>query len=199
MLDPQTMAIVGASDRQPNWRDVIEQNEAHGIRVHLVNPNRDQVFGMKAYRTLEDVPEPVDTVLSLVNAELTVGVVESAARVNARSVVITAAGFGETDEAGKERQRRIVEIAQQHDIAICGPNCTGVVNVTASKSMCGRTVSGIRLGGVALISHSGGLVTAVVTAGAERKLGFSYLISAGNEAATDLVDYLDVLIDDPEV
>jgi acetate---CoA ligase (ADP-forming) len=199
MLNPQSMAIVGASDRQPNWRGVIDQNEAAGVTVRLVNPNREQVFGMKAYPTLEDVGEAVDTVVSLVNAELTVGVVESAARVGARSVVITAAGFGETDDAGKERQRRIAEIAQEHDIAICGPNCTGIVNVVGGKSMTARLTSGIRPGGVALVSQSGGLVTALVAAGAERKLGFNYLISSGNEAATDMVDYLNVLIDDPDV
>jgi acyl-CoA synthetase (NDP forming) len=199
MLSPQSMAIVGASDRQPAMRAIVDQNAAHGTRMHLVNPNRDDVLGLKAYRSLADIPEPVDTVLSVVNAELTVDVVRTAAAIGARAVVITAAGFGETDEAGKQRQREIVDIAAEHEMAICGPNCNGVVNVAAGKSLCTRPVDGIRRGGVALISQSGGLVSAIVTAAGERHIGFSHLISSGNEARTDLVDYLEVLVDDPEV
>jgi acyl-CoA synthetase (NDP forming) len=199
MMDPASMAVVGASDRHAALGRVLEQNERGGVRMYLVNPNRDQVLGRDAYRGLEDISESVDVVLSMVPADLTVDVVERAAAIGARAVVITAAGFGETDAAGKERQSRIVAAAKERNMAVCGPNCNGIVNVAAFKSLCTRPVEGIRRGGLALVSQSGGLVTAEIAAGAKRMLGFSHLISSGNEAVTDLVDYFEYLIDDPAV
>ncbi len=197
MLNPGSVAIVGASDR-PMLKLAVERNEEANVRVYLVNPNRDDLFGRPVYRSLEAVPEPMDAVISLVNADLTAAVVEDAARSGARSAIITAAGFAETDEAGSQRQAAITGIAKAHDMAICGPNCSGILNIAAGKSLAGRWENA-RPGRVALISHSGGLLTAALMAGAERFLGWSYLISAGNEAATDLVDYLETLTDDPAV
>jgi acyl-CoA synthetase (NDP forming) len=199
MMDPVSMAVVGASDRHAALGRVVEQNERGGVRMYLVNPNRDQVLGRDAYRALEDISDSVDVVLSMVPADLTVDTVERAAAIGASGVVITAAGFGETDAAGKERQRRIVAAAKEHEMAVCGPNCNGIVNVATSKSLCTRPVDGIRRGGLGLVSQSGGLVTAEIAAGAKRMLGFSHLISSGNEAVTDLVDYFEYLVDDPAV
>ena len=178
---------------------VVEQNEASGIRVYLVNPRRDELFGRKAYPTLADLPETVDTVLSLVNAELTLGVVEMAGALGTKAVLVTAANFGETDEAGKQRQRSLAARAQEYGMAICGPNCNGILNAAKAKSIASRTVEGIRPGGIGLVSQSGGLLSAICMAGGERMLGFSYLVSSGNEAVTDLVDYIEHFVDDDAV
>ena len=202
LLNPSSMAIVGASDRGGvgvGLGPVVEQNEASGVRVHLVNPRRDELFGRKAYRGLADLPEAVDTVLSVVNAELTVSVVEEAGALGAQAVLITAANFGETDEAGKERQRRVAAAAGRYGMAVCGPNCNGILNVARRKSVASRTVDGIRGGGVGLVSQSGGLMSAISMAGAERMLGFSYLVSSGNEAVTDLADYVEHFVGDDAV
>lgn len=120
MLNPGSVAIVGASDR-PMLKLAVERNEEANVRVYLVNPNHDDLFGRPVYRSLEAVPEPMDAVISLVNADLTAAVVEDAARSGARSAIITAAGFAETDEAGSQRQAAITGIAKAHDMAICGP------------------------------------------------------------------------------
>ena len=196
------MAIVGASDKGgvgAGLDRVVEQNESSGMRVHLVNPKRDELFGRKAYPTLGDLPETVDTVLSLVNAELTLGVVEMAGALGTKAVLVNAANFGETDEAGKQRQRDLTTQAHKFGMAICGPNCNGILNAAKTKSIGLQTLEGIRPGGVGLISQSGGLMSALSMAGRERMLGFSYLVSSGNEAVTDLVDYIEHFIDDDTV
>lgn len=199
MLNPHSLAIVGASDRQPNLLQLAKDNEALGVTVHLVNPRYASVYGRKAFSSLEEIGEPIDTVLSVVNAELSLEVIESAATLDVGGVVLSAAGFGEAGQSGREKQDRISKIAGDNDIAVCGPNCLGFINATTGKTLYYGPHDPVRAGGLAVISQSGGLLHGAITAGTQRRLGFSYLISSGNEAATDLVDYLDVLIDDPSV
>jgi acyl-CoA synthetase (NDP forming) len=197
LLNPTSMAIVGASDRSPSLSRLVEQNVGSGVRMYFVNPRYKEVLGQVCYPALEEIGESVDTVLCTVNASLVPDVIESAASLGIRSAVITAANLGEGDQTGKQRQDRVARAAGA-SMAICGPNCVGVLNVAKAISVCGRPATGIRRGGLALVSQSGGLVTALIDAGAERLLGFSYLISSGNEAVTDLTDYVDYLIADPE-
>ncbi|MCU1656080.1 MAG: CoA-binding protein [Pseudonocardiales bacterium] len=203
MLDPASLAIVGASDKRANLRTLVELNERSGVTVHLVNPRRSQVLDRPAIPDLEALSqtlgEPVDTVLCLLDAAATPDIVESAAHLGVGGVVLTAAGFAEAGPAGATRQARIAAVAREHNLAVCGPNGNGFLNPSAGKSLFLGPVDQVRRGGLALISHSGGMLTSALTAGAERMLGFSHLISAGNEAVTDLVDYVDVLLDDDQV
>jgi predicted CoA-binding protein len=79
MLDPSSIAIVGATERQVNLRRAMKYNEAAGIPVYIVNPRHREVFDRAAYASLADIGEPIDAVLAIVNAELTAPVIEEAA------------------------------------------------------------------------------------------------------------------------
>jgi acetate---CoA ligase (ADP-forming) len=198
LLDPSSVAIVGISDRHTHMQSVIEETERAGVRYHFVNPRRPEVFGRPTVPSLREIGEPVDAVLAMVNAALSVDVVQDAVDTGAGGVVLTAAGFAETDDLGKSRQQQISSVAKAAGLAICGPNCNGLLNVAHGKSLYLGPVDRVRKGGVAVLSHSGGLLTHALSAGDDRLIGFSYLVATGNEAATDLVDYLDFLIDDPD-
>lgn len=196
LLRPKSLAIVGASESNPFLGKLLDNADAAQLELYLVHP-RSQVFGRSTIGSLLELGHPVDAVFSLVGADNAVRVVEEAATIGASGVILTAAGFGESGASGAAKERRILDVASESGLAVCGPNCLGVYNVTDGIHMYLGAERSVRKGHVGLISQSGGLFTTLQLAAQERQIGFSQLISTGNETATDLVDYLDFLIEDP--
>ena len=135
MLSPVTMAVVGANEQSGMSNNAVVPMLATGRPIALVNPRRDAVYGQQAYPDLAAIGEPVDAVLSLVNAERSVGVVEEAAALGCGGVVVAAAGFAEAGDAGVELQRRLRDVAERTGIAVVGPNCAGFRNVPLGVSL----------------------------------------------------------------
>jgi acyl-CoA synthetase (NDP forming) len=196
MMSPRSVAIVGAS--QPRSDNIVLPLLDAGIDVFLVNPRHDRMYDRPSYPTLRDLPQPVDAVLSQVNAHLTPDVVRAAADIGAGGVVISAAGFAEEGEAGRALQDEIRVVAMSAGMAVCGPNCVGIMNFVTGARLSGAPRAPVKRGSTAVVSHSGGLIRTLMSGALERRLGMSYLVSAGNEAVNDIVDYIDFLLDDPE-
>ncbi len=207
MLAPRTVAVVGANEQLGmSNNSVIPMIEA-GRQVELVNPRRDTLYGRTAHADLaaavDSLGEPIDAILSLVNAERSLDVVEQAADLGCGGVVVAAAGFVEAGEAGADLQARLLRIAADTGIAVVGPNCAGFKNVSLGANLFtgGRLdlpVPGIdTAGGVSIVSQSGFLVRSAFAAANERALGVSIAVSSGNEAVCDLADHVAVLADDP--
>jgi acyl-CoA synthetase (NDP forming) len=196
MMSPRSVAIVGAS--QPRSDNMVLPLIDVGIDLYLVNPRHERMYDRPSYASLRDVPQAVDAVLSQVNAQLTPDVVRAAAEIGAGGVVIGAAGFAEESEAGRLLQEEIRDTAIAAGLAVCGPNCLGIINFVSGTRLSGVPRAPVGRGGTAVVSHSGGLIRTLMSGARERRLGLSYLVSAGNEAVNDLVDYIDFLIDDPD-
>ena len=192
-LNPRSVAVVGASPT--SRRHAVHALLGSGLDVHLVNPRYDEIFGHPAYPDLASIGGPIDAVLTLVNARIAVDAVEQAAAVGAAGVAINAAGFAEAGPEGTALQQRLVRAAT--DLAVLGPNCNGFVNAQTGAFLAGAPQLPLRAGSVGFVTHSGGFITDVAVAAANRQVGFSALISTGNEAVTDMIDYLDYLVDDP--
>ncbi|MDO8365059.1 MAG: acetate--CoA ligase family protein [Actinomycetota bacterium] len=197
LLSPATLAVVGANEKLGmSNNSVIPMLEA-GREIALINPNRNELYGQPALASLTAVGRPMDAVLSLVNAERSLDVMEEAAALGCGGVVITAAGFLEAGESGVALQDKMLEIAQRTGLAVIGPNCAGFKNVNLGVNL----FTGGRLdlvpGGVAIVSQSGFLVRSAMAAADERGLGVSVAISSGNEAVCDLADHVAVLAADP--
>src|SRR5262245_14082475 len=125
MMSPRSVAIVGAS--QPRSDNMVLPLLDAGIDVFLINPRHDRLYDRPSYPTLRDLPQPVDAVLSQVNAHLTPEVVRAAADMGAGGVVIGAAGFAEAGEAGRALQDEIRDVAMSAGMAVCGPTCVGIM------------------------------------------------------------------------
>src|SRR6202011_5530807 len=93
LLSPATLAVVGANEKLGMSNNAVLPMLEAGRTVHLVNPNRDVLYGQPAWASLSDLGQPVDAVLSLVNAERSIGVLEEAAALGCGGVVVAAAGF----------------------------------------------------------------------------------------------------------
>jgi acyl-CoA synthetase (NDP forming) len=203
LLSPTTLAVVGANERLPMSNNAVLPMLEAGRDVALVNPRHDVVYDRPAVPDLAAIGDPVDAVLSLVNAERAIEVVEDAAALGCGGVVVVAAGFVEAGAEGAALQARLVDAAARSGIAVIGPNCAGFKNVPLGVNLFtgGRLdlpVSGLAtVGGVGIVSQSGFLVRSALAAAQERALGVSIAVSSGNEAVCDLADHVSVLAADP--
>jgi acyl-CoA synthetase (NDP forming) len=197
LLSPASLAVVGANEKLGMSNNAVVPMLQAGRSVHLVNPNRDELYGQPALASLSALGEPVDAVLSLVNAERSVAVLEEAAALRCGGVVIAAAGFSEMGDPGVVLQGRLREVASSAGMAVIGPNCSGFKNVPLGVNL----FTGGRIdpapGGVSIVSQSGFLMRAALAAAVQRRLGVAIAVSSGNEAVCDMADHVEALVDDP--
>lgn len=190
---PESIAVIGASESSP--RHAVRALLDSALQVYLVNPSHRRLFGRDAYPDLQAIGRPVDAVLTLVNARAAIAAVEQAAAIGAAGVAVNAAGFAEAGPAGAALQQDLVVAAG--NIAVLGPNCNGFVNATTGAFLAGAPKLPLRAGSIGMVTHSGGFITDAAVAAVNRQIGFTAMISTGNEAVTDMVDYLEYFVDDP--
>ena len=193
------MAVLGASDRPSPGRMIIESLDRIGFpgRIYPVNPKYETLFGRPCYPSIADLPEAVDLLAVCVNHARVLEHMRPAARRGVRAAIVFDGGFAERGEEGRRRQDELVGICREAGIALCGPNCMGVVNPHARSSVYIQTLvdPALLAGNVGLISQSGSIVIGLLADC--RRFGWSHVISSGNEAVLHAVDYLEYLIDDP--
>jgi acetate---CoA ligase (ADP-forming) len=199
LLRPRSVAVLGASDRPSPGRMIIESLDRIGFpgQVYPVNPKYETLFGRPCYPSIADLPQAVDLLAVCVNHERVLEHMRPAARRGVRAAIIFDGGFAERGDEGRRRQDELVGICREAGIALCGPNCMGVVSPHARSSVYIQTLADPALlaGNVGLISQSGSICIALLADC--RRFGWSHVISSGNEALLPAVDYLDYLIDDP--
>jgi len=195
LLWPSSIAVVGASEKLGMSNNAVLPMLEAGIEVHLVNPNSDTVYGQKTFPSLSAIGKPIDAVLGLVSASRTVTLAEEAVALGCGGIAACAGGFAELGEEGQGLQARLVAAAGDK-LAIIGPNCSGFKNVPLGVNLFSGGRMTLNPGSVAVVSQSGFLVRAALSAAKERQLGVSLAISSGNEAVCGLADYIDALADD---
>jgi acyl-CoA synthetase (NDP forming) len=210
LLWPRSIALIGASDN----KEIIRGRLLHIMllrgfpgKIFPVTPSRAEVQGLKAYPSVAALPEPVDLAIVVIPASSVIEVLEECGARGIRAAIIISSGFGEErGEAAQARQDALRRIAARHDMAICGPNCEGLVNAlvpmaaTFSPSLENqeyRLVPEVTPGRpISVIAQSGALSFSYLNRGAPRQLRFTYLISSGNEATLEGLDYVDYMLDE---
>ena len=207
LLSPASIAVVGATDRPGPGsevsRNALRSIEA-GVRVYLINPNREELFSHPCHPSLGALPEAPDSVIVATSPEIAVNVLEEAASIGAGSAIILASGYAESPDAkGAGLQRAVVRIAGPAGLAVCGPNCLGIVDF--ERGVHGASMAfpdfdtGTQPRSVGIVSQSGGLMIGLVNRATARRLALRYVVSSGNEAVTGVEDYTEYLLDDPSI
>ena len=203
MLNPRSIAVVGATPKGGYGGRLLNAllKAKDRVRIYPVNPNYDEIAGVKAYRSIADLPEAPDLMGVVVPYTHVLDVLKQGHAKGAGSAVVISAGFAERGtDSGLDLQRQVGAFARESGLRIAGPNCLGLANVrdniwaTASS----RTLGGLT-GHIALVCQSGAtafgpFLLRAVDAG----IGLSHIISTGNETDLDFSDFARYLIDDPE-
>ena len=199
LVKPRSVAIVGATDRGGPGRAVMESLGAIGFTgpIYPVNPNYTTVLNIKCYPTLMELPEAPDMVVFSIRNPLIPDQMRLAVKRGARAAVIYDSGFAELGAEGAKLQDEIAGLAREAQMPVCGPNCMGILNPPARVTTYKQNViePAAIVGNVGIVSQSGSVCIALLSD--LRRFGISLAVSAGNEAVTRTVDYLDYLIDDP--
>jgi acetyl coenzyme A synthetase (ADP forming)-like protein len=196
VLEPRSVAVIGAS----RTRGTIGGEVLHNLlaakfsgTIYAVNPHGGTIQSLTAYRSVREIPGPVDLGVVVVPAAAVVGVARDAAAAGVRALLVISAGFAEAGEEGARRQRELLEVCRASGIRIVGPNCLGALNTAEAVSL-NATFAPHRAvaGRVGFMSQSGGLGIAMIEAAGRLGLGLSSFVSVGNKAdlsGNDLLRY----------
>jgi acetyl coenzyme A synthetase (ADP forming)-like protein len=194
LLGPAAVAVVGVS-RDPGGlgRRVFDAVLAGGYRgpVYPVNSSADDVGGVKAYRSVRDVPAGVDLAVIAVPPAAVLGAIDDCAAAGVKSVLVITAGFAEAGDEGRALQDQLLAKVRSYGMRMVGPNCMGLLN-TALRLNASFSPIGPPAGRVAFSSQSGALGLAILSLAAERQVGLSTFVSVGNKAdvsSNDLLQY----------
>jgi len=192
-FSPKTVAVIGASDnpRRPNTAmtaKIRDWAQKAGADVYLVNPNRDEIAGLKCYPSIADVDADIDVAAVLVGEAVTA--LEQVIEKKAQFAVVFAAGFAEVGTAGERLQARMAELIAQSDVHVLGPNTNLNAFETFRADLPGRAI--------ALITQSGHQGRPVFQ-GQEIGIRLSHWAPTGNEADLEFADFCAYFADQPEV
>ena len=205
LLAPRSVAVLGASSDPTRISGrPIAYMKSQGFQggLYPINPNRTEVQGLKAYASINDVPEVPDVAIVAVAAEVAAAAIEDLAKKGVKAVVMFTAGFAEMDDAGGVAQDKMVATARSYGMRILGPNCLGVFDArrayyaTFSSSFdSGWPVPG-RIG---IASQSGAYGTHLYTLARNRGIGASLCVMTGNEGDVTVGECIGWLAESPEV
>jgi len=197
-FEPRGVAVVGASRKRGSiggelFRNILRADFAGS--AYPVNLRGEPVAGVHAYRSVEELPEPVDLAVICLPAEQVLEAASAALRHGVPALCVISAGFAETGREGRERQERLLALVRAHGARLVGPNCLGIAvpprNLNATFAP-----RALPTGRIGFSSQSGALGLALLEKATERGLGFSSFLSIGNKADVSTNDLLEWWSDD---
>lgn len=201
LLSPRSVAVVGASaDPKKTAGRPVAYLRKHGFsgRIMPVNPKVDCIGDLPCYPDVASLPEVPDVAVVLLGAERAHLAVQALSARGCAAAIVLASGYAETGEEGALRQKQLIEAAGS--MRILGPNTIGLVNLTDKIVLSpsgALEMNEFPVGGIGVVSQSGGILGALLSRAAARGIGLSKLISTSNEVDLELADFIDHLADDP--
>jgi acetate---CoA ligase (ADP-forming) len=190
LFDPKSVAILGASSVPAKWGNWLARGalrSAHRRAVFLVNRNGGELLGQQTYRTLGDLPGPVELVVIAIGASGFEQAVDDSLRAGAKAIVAITAGLGEMGGDGSAAERAVVERVRAAGAILVGPNCLGVIDTQTELDLAYANVSA---GPIGLISQSGNIALELASVAGDAGFGVSRFVSVGNQADLDVTELI---------
>lgn len=200
IFNPQSVAIIGANKK----KGTVPYDILNGIlagdfngMILPVSPGKQHIGGIKAYKYVVDIEDPVDLGVIVFPSTVAHMALEQCGQKGIQSVIIISAGFREVGGKGIEREQQLLDIARKYDISFIGPNCLGMINtdpeVRINASFARQMPAA---GSIGFLSQSGALCTAVLDYAQAKGIGFSKFVSFGNKADISEIDLMYYLMRD---
>jgi acyl-CoA synthetase (NDP forming) len=193
IFHPRSIAFVGASGRPGKWGHLMVVNTISGGykgAIHLVNPKGGTIAGRPVYRSVTEIPEPVDLALVTVPADKVLALVPQCQAKGIRRMVVITSGYSEVGEAGRALEAELAAAARKAGILILGPNTMGIANPHISLYSTGTTVQP-EAGSTAMVAQSGNMGTQLLAFAEQQGIGIRGFSGSGNEAMITMADYLE--------
>ena len=194
LFKPRAVAIVGASTKELSIGNVIIRNlQEYGYKgaIYPINPTAPDVRGIKAYKSLSEVPGEVDLAHIIIPAKFVPQAIEECGRKGIKAVVINSAGFSEMGEEGKKLQEAFLANARRGGVRVFGPNCQGIINTDpALRAYCNFTFTYPEAGSVSVVALSGGVGALIMQAPFDLGIGMRMYASNGNACDISIPEIL---------
>lgn len=202
LLNPRSVAVVGASERNFFSANSVKQLRSVGFDgvLHLVNPKGGEVFGQETVPDCQSIGEAVDAAFLCVPRDGVLWAARDAIDAGIGNLVVVTGGFAEVGAEGAALEAELKALCESAGVNVLGPNCLGFRNLLDRVGLGSiPVVEQHGPGSVALVTVSGSVANAVASYGAQQGVGFTHLISTGNEMNIGAADLADYLVDIPEV
>jgi len=199
LFNPKSVAVIGASNNMEKWGfNILNILVTKGGRkVYAINKSESEVQGMKAYKSVKEVPEPVEIAVITVPFLDIPAAMRDCVQKGVKAAVIISGGLAETGKEGARVQEEVTKIARSGGIRFIGPNCMGHFD-TSTGLFTVPYLPPAQKGSLGLITQSGNASQTIIYQASEVGLGFSKYISSGNEADLYFEDFLEYLGNDDE-
>jgi acetyltransferase len=197
---PQSLAVVGASPDPTKLGHRVLRNivdNGYTGRIVAIHPTATSVLGHPAHPSIAAMPEPVDLAVVVVPAAAVLAVVEECGAKGIQGLIIITAGFKEVGGTGKALERTLIERMRHYGMRMVGPNCLGVIDTITPLNASFAALMP-NPGGIAFMSQSGALCTAILDWSKTAGIGFSRFVSLGNKGDVDEVALLQAWGGDPQ-
>jgi len=202
LFEPRGIAVIGASrDLRRIGGQPVKFLSTYGYpgKVYPVNPNYEEIAGLKCYPNARAIDGPCDVALIAVNARAVPDALRDCGAKGVRFAIVLSSGFRETGASGAALEREMLAVAREHGIRVIGPNCQGYLNL-ASRMYATFGVLGLepelKRGAVSTVSQSGGFGFGIVTQCEAAGVGFRYIVSSGNESDLNTPELLGAYVED---
>jgi len=202
LLRPRSVAIVGVSPEAGSLGgNVLTNLRRIGFNgdIHLVSRSNREIGGRACVGSIDELPDGVDVAVLAVPRQATVDAVQACVRRKIGAALVFASGFAEMDEAGRADQEAMARIANDAKLALCGPNCIGLVNLSDRVALTFEPLSlpaQAHGRGIGVVTQSGAMCSTLRLALLAKGLKLSIVVSTGNEAQLTTEHFLEFLIDD---
>jgi len=190
---PGSIAFIGASAELSKWGQLMYTNVIAGRysgKVYLVNPKGGEIAGRKAFKTVAEIPGPVDLAVITITAGKVLPIIDELQQKGIKNALLISSGFGETGAEGKALEEELVKKAREAGVLILGPNTMGICNPHCSLYCTGTHVRP-KPGDTVLVAQSGNLGTQLLAFAEKEGIGIRAFSGSGNEAMITIEDYLD--------
>lgn len=202
IFNPRTIAIAGASRKFGSIGQAVFRALITGGfegTIYPVHPTATSVQGIRAYQTMQDIPEPVDLGVIIVPGDQVISVARDCLDAGAKGLIVISAGFAEMGPEGRARQVELLDLCRSRGARLVGPNCLGIL-INRKEGVINASFSPVvpPVGKVAFASQSGALGIAILEEARRLGIGISSFISMGNKADVSSNDLLERWEDDPD-
>ena len=204
LFEPRRIALIGASSDVTKTTSRPQRFlRKHGFTGEIlpVNPSRSEILGEKAYKDLDAIAGDIDHAYILLNGKAAIDALAACGRRGVKVASILAGGFADAGAAGASLQDELAKVVRESGVRLVGPNSIGTVSADPPMALTANAafaVETLRTGNWGLVSQSGSLIGALLSRADARGIGFSRLISVGNEVDLAVGEIADLLVDDPK-
>ena len=195
LFKPKAVAVIGASTRELHIGNRIVKNLLEfGYKgpIYPINPKADQIWGLKAYPSILDVPTDVDVVHMVIPAKFVPQAIDDCGKKGVKFVILNGGGFAEVGPEGAAIQEDCLTRARKHGIRIFGPNCQGIINSDPEvRAYCNFTFTRPEPGFISIVALSGGVAELIHQAFSERGIGTRFYASNGNACDVSIPEIIE--------